>query len=328
MREDIHKRLLELTEEEKQIISGDKEVNKSLYTDKGDFVIDSKKLLPNDELIDIRKHTRFINFPKHKHNYIEFNYVYQGTLTEIIDGKETVLKKGELIFLNQHITHELLPSKEEDIIINFIIKPEFFENIMSLLDNTNKISTFLLTTIYTNYTEGEYLYFKVANEKEIQTLVEKIIVELYEPSIMSKAIIKLLVGLLLMELVNKSDKIETYSADNYEKLLIVEVIKYIEENYSSASLTEISKKLKQPDYKLSKLIKRHTEMTFKELVQEKRLGKACELLRSTNYSIVEIIELIGYENPTYFYKIFKESFKMNPKEYRDYEHSKNILGSK
>ncbi|MHC1681837.1 MAG: AraC family transcriptional regulator [Clostridiaceae bacterium] len=328
MREDIHKRLLELTEEEKQIISGDKEVNKSLYTDKGDFIIDSKKLLSNDELIDIRKHTRFINFPKHKHNYIEFNYVYQGTLTEIIDGKEIVLKKGELIFLNQHITHELLPSKEEDIIINFIIKPEFFENIMSLLDNTNKISTFLLTTIYTNYTEGEYLYFKVANEKEIQDLVEKIIIELYEPSIMSKAIIKLLVGLLLMQLVNNSDKIETYSADNYEKLLIVEVIKYIEENYSGASLTEISKKLKQPDYKLSKLIKRHTEMTFKELVQEKRLSKACELLKATNYSIVEIIELIGYENPTYFYKIFKEGFKMNPKEYRDYEHSKNRLESK
>ena len=47
-------------------------------------------------------------------------------------------------------------------------------------------------------------------------------------------------------------------------------------------------------------------MTFKELLQEKRLNKAKQLLNETDISIVEIISLVGYENLTYFYKIFKE----------------------
>jgi YesN/AraC family two-component response regulator len=32
--------------------------------------------------------------------------------------------------------------------------------------------------------------------------------------------------------------------------------------------------------------------------------------------VVEIIDIVGYENPTYFYKIFKEKFKMPPRKYK------------
>jgi YesN/AraC family two-component response regulator len=316
MLKEIHDKLMELTDEESRIISGENSVNKSIYTDEGKFVIDSNKLLPSGELINIRKHTRFINFPSHKHNYIEFNYVYQGKLTQIIDNKEITLQKGELIFLNQYITHEIKASKKEDIIINFIIRPEFFDYIITLLGNENIISKFLLTTLYTNYDEGEYLYFKVSERKDIQDLLERIIIEIYTSSIMKKATIKLLVGLLLVELIKNSQDIEAYSVDNYEKLLIIQSLKYIDEFYDKGTLLELSEKLKQPDYKLSKLIKKHTKMTFKELLQEKKLSKAIELIKLTNYSIVEIIDLVGYENPTYFYKIFKNKFGMTPRDYK------------
>lgn len=316
MKEEIHEKLLALTEEELKIINGDTAVNMSIYSDDEKFIIDSNKLLPKGELIDIRKHTRFIDFPKHKHNYIEFNYVYQGSLTQIIDGKKITLEKGELIFLNQYITHEIVKSGEEDIIINFIVRPEFFDYIISLLDKENIISKFLLTTLYTDYNEGEYLYFKVSQRKDIQILLEKIIMEIYEPSIMSKATIKLLVGLLLVELIKNSQDIEIYSVDNYEKMMIIQTLKYIDEFYDKATLVELSEKLKQPDYKLSKLIKKHTGMTFKELLQERKLSRAVELIKSTNYSVIEIIELVGYENPTYFYKIFKNKFGVTPREYK------------
>ncbi|MBD7911298.1 MULTISPECIES: AraC family transcriptional regulator [Clostridium] len=313
---DIHEKLLALTDEEKQILNGEIEVDRSLYTDNGQFIIDSDKLLSQGELIDIRKHTRFIKFPEHKHNYIEFNYVYQGELKEIIDNKEINLKKGELIFLNQYINHELEICSENDISINFIIRPEFFDYILSLLDNENIISRFLITTLYTDYKEGEYLYFKVAEDEKVQEILEKIIIELYTDGMMSRVTIKLLVGLLFVELVKTPECIEIYSVDNYDKMIIIQVFKYIHEFYKEGTLLEIAEKLKQPDYKLSKLIKKHTQMTFKELIQEKRLSRAIELLKARDLSVVEIMQKVGYENPTYFYKIFKEKYGVTPMEYR------------
>ena len=156
----------------------------------------------------------------------------------------------------------------------------------------------------------------MSERNNIQDLVEKIIIELYNPSIMSKATIKLLVGLLLVELIKNSQDIEIYSVDNYEKMLIIQSFKYIDEFYNVATLFELSKKLQQPDYKLSKLIKKHTGMNFKDLLQEKRLSKAIELLKVDDLSVVEIIQMIGYENYTYFYKIFKDKYGVTPRAYR------------
>ncbi len=314
--QDIYDKLLELTDEEKNILSGNIEVDKSIYTDKRQFVIDSDKLLPKGELIDIRKHTRFINFPSHTHNYIEFNYVYEGKQIQVIDDKKITLKKGEIIFLNQHITHEIEASEKGDIVINFIIKPQFFDYILKLLDGENIISKFIITTLYTQYDEGEYLYFKVSQNKAVQEIVEKIILELYNPKVMSKATTKLLVGLLIVELIRSTKDIELYSVNNHEKMMMISVFKYIDEGYDKASLYEISERLKQPHYKVSKLIKKHTGMNFKQLLQEKRLSKAVELLEFSNYSITQIIELVGYENPTYFYNIFKERYGITPRKFK------------
>ena len=86
---------------------------------------------------------------------------------------------------------------------------EFFDYIISFLENNNAVINFLMSTLYTNYDKGEYLYFKVSKNEEIQEIIRKIIIELYENDIVSKAKIKLLVGLLLIELVkNKLYKIK------------------------------------------------------------------------------------------------------------------------
>ncbi|MBS4956167.1 MAG: helix-turn-helix domain-containing protein [Clostridium sp.] len=320
MRQDIIDKLMELTDEEKEILEGNHSINQSLYTDDKQFIIDSKKILSDDQLINIRKHTRFIEFPAHKHNYIEFNYVYKGKLTEIIHNKKITLEKGEIIFLNKDIIHSIEKSSNDDIIINFIIKPEFFDFILNLSESDNIIFSFLLKSIYLNKNnKGEYLYFKVSDEKGIQEILEKIIIEIYEPNIMSSTTIKLLVGLLIVELIKKPNNIEVYSEDNYDNLIMIEVLKYIDKNYTNATLFEIAKTLKQPHYKISKLVKKQTNMTFKELLQEKRLNKAKQLLNETDISVVEIIYLVGYENLTYFYKIFKEKYGYTPKNYKSIE---------
>lgn len=316
MKKEILKKLFAHTEEELEILNGRNTIDQSLYTDDQNFIIDKDKLLLPEQLISVRKHTRFIDFPLHKHNYIELQYVYKGELTQIIDGKQITMKEGELMMLNQVISHEIKAAGEQDIIINFIVKPEFFQYIFSLADIDNVIFNFIMSTIYSNATKGEYLYYKVSQQGSIKTTMEKIIMELYDPDITSSISIKLLVGLLLVNLIKHSNDIEVYSADNYEKKLSLDILKYIDEHYEEGSLAIISHQLNLPDYKICRIIKKYTGVTFKQLVQETRLNKAADLLMRTKLPVTEIMQAVGYENITYFYKIFKEKYTMTPNEYR------------
>ena len=57
-------------------------------------------------------------------------------------------------------------------------------------------------------------------------------------------------------------------------------------------------------------------MTYSEYVQNVRLEQAEKLLRTTDQTIDEIADKIGYNNKGYFYKIFVDKYKMTPAKYR------------
>ncbi|WP_180956612.1 cupin domain-containing protein [Bacillus canaveralius] len=101
--------LLHITNEEKVILERRKKVSKELYTSKTNFIIESEKFLSKDKMIMVRKHTRFVDFPLHKHDYIEANYVFNGELKQTVGGKPITLKKGELLLLKQHIERCVFP---------------------------------------------------------------------------------------------------------------------------------------------------------------------------------------------------------------------------
>ena len=68
---------------------------------------------------------------------------------------------------------------------------------------------------------------------------------------------------------------------------------------------------------LSRMIKRETGKTWTDLLKEKRLSIAVWFLQNTKENIDEISRSVGYENISYFHRIFREKYHMGPKEYRD-----------
>ncbi|MFP7295238.1 AraC family ligand binding domain-containing protein, partial [Bacillus safensis] len=117
MQHDLLNQLLKITDEEELILQNRREINKDIYTNQSNFIIESQKFLNQESMITVRKHTRFVDFPKHKHDYIEINYVYNGEYNQKVGNQRINLQQGELLFLNQHIEHETQACAEEDIII-------------------------------------------------------------------------------------------------------------------------------------------------------------------------------------------------------------------
>ena len=97
--------------------------------------------MKNNSII-IRKHPRFSFFPKHKHNFVELNYVLKGKMKQVVNGEEITIHQGEIAFLNQYVEHEIFEANEEDIIINFIMLPNFYDFIFRFLDDQNIVTKF------------------------------------------------------------------------------------------------------------------------------------------------------------------------------------------
>lgn len=246
-------KLKQVTIEEETILDGST-IDKSRYTKKNQFEVESNKVLDSENLITVRTHTRFIDFPKHKHDYIEMMYVVQGSIHHVIDEKEVILKEGEILLLNQHSWHETKKAGKDDIAINFIILPSFFDVVYDMIGYDNIIAKFLVDILKRNSNSGEYLLFQVSDILQIQNLVENMIQSLYEKENDHKEN-QITMGLLFMYLVRFVNRTTKGVAKRFEELLVEETLDYIDHNYKDASLLEISSQLNQPDYALSKLIK-------------------------------------------------------------------------
>lgn len=111
--------------------------------------------------------------------------------------------------------------------------------------------------------------------------------------------------------------VEMRVPNQYENMISMTTLDYIEQKYRTATLTEMCEKLHLPMHVLSKMIKKSTGFNFKELLQRKRLNKSVELMCDTDLPISDIIAAVGYENNSYFHRVFKERYHMTPRVFRE-----------
>ncbi len=317
MNQQIIDRLSVITEEEQAILDGREGIDAALYSaGSGPMVVDSGKMLEHGKLIRIRPHTRFVHFPRHRHNYVEVIYMCQGQTTHIIDGSRVLLQTGELLFLNQNAVQEILPAGRDDIAVNFIILPEFFDTAFRMMgEEENNLRDFLISCLRQENHFGNYLYFRVADVLPVQNLVENMVWTLLNNQPDKRSVNQITMGLLFLQLTHFTERIQS-PAQSFEQQLILQVLRYIDENYRDGELTELAAILGYDVPWLSRAVKRHLGRTYKELLQIKRLNQAAFLLQSTRLSVSDICAAVGYDNTSYFHRIFREYYHQTPRDYR------------
>lgn len=70
------------------------------------------------------------------------------------------------------------------------------------------------------------------------------------------------------------------------------------------------------------LFKKETGQNLWAYLTDNRLAKAKELLRTTQDKTYAIAYQVGYDNPSYFSKLFKKGTGMTPNEYRKADETK------
>jgi YesN/AraC family two-component response regulator len=245
-----------------------------------------------------------------------------GSTHHVINGIDVILNQGELLFLNQSATQEIYPAREQDIAVNFIILPEFFEYGLQMIGKEeNLLRDFIIECLKGTHSSSGYLHFKVADVLPIQNLIENLIWTIKNKQPNKRSTNQVTMGLIFLQLMNYMDKLETDEEHSQQKL-IIQVLSYIEEHYKDGGLTELAKKLHYDRYWLSKEIKKRMGLNYTDLVQTKRLNQAAYLLQNTSLSVLDIAMAVGYDNVSYFHRIFQKKFGVTPRRYRVQENIK------
>lgn len=115
--------------------------------------------------------------------------------------------------------------------------------------------------------------------------------------------------------INKFIESTFSAAESGNKYITSRATKYIRENYRNFNINELAKKININTTYLSKLFKKETGISYVDYVNRVRIEASKPLLKSTE-TLGEVAELVGFNSPSYFSKIFKEHEGVNPSEWK------------
>ncbi|MEG0367124.1 MAG: AraC family transcriptional regulator [Coprobacillus sp.] len=317
---ELDKLLKEYTESEKRHLHGKitkhielnsiyNILDKQIFSAENGFVI-------SDNII-LAKNQRFAEVPLHRHEYIEINYMYSGTCEQTIDGKSSLLKQGQMTFIDTKTPHSIGYTDEDDIMINFIIKKEYLNTkFFSKLSNNNLITSFFINAINDENTNLNYMIFNTEDNQRLKMFIYEFILECYKPSLNTQDIKDSLFILIILEMINTLDTSINYESITESNTLIISALQYIENNFLTCTLESTAKHLNVNACYLTTILKKHFHQSYKELIIKLRMDYAVKLLTNSSLTIDEVARKVGYQNLSFFYKKFKEIYQCSPKEYR------------
>jgi AraC-like DNA-binding protein len=260
----------------------------------------------------------------HRHEYFQILITLEGTAQQTIGGSVRPVQPGSLTFVLPYRVHlSPLPEGSRFIVINFsqrFLRPDLDVDPLDLEDVPVSRVPELAPFLY-----QEHLDFALAGAdwKEAQGMLRQMIAENAERRFGSLEILR---GMLLQligltcrryeaDLLRLASE-KTRSASRRDALL--RVTRYIRENLTrDLNLTEAAATaFLSPNY-LAHLLKNEVGKTFTDLVTERRMERAQELLANTPMRIAEVAHASGFSDEGYFTRRFRQWFGTTPRQYRE-----------
>lgn len=286
---------------------------------------DSSVFLPLENLVTISRNMRYVTQPACHNFLVELHYVVSGSANVYFSNQKITIRQGDILLPNQYASYSMDALGDDDIILTFIMKPQFFEDTYARLKAKNVLSDFIIDLVRNSVLDDRYLHFSNHDNLPVFNIIEILAFTAF-PELTNENILRgenpdpeitnFLMGTIFVALSHDLSTLSDNSQINSTEMLRQTVNRYIEEKYKTASLHELAHLLGRSDTTLSRQIKHLFSMTFKALLLQKRFARAMFLLKNTDLSIYEVAEAVGYDNTSFFYRRFRSIYGNSPKIFR------------
>lgn len=278
----------------------------------------SENLFEPKEDVALLMHYRYVPGFIHYHEFFEIVYVLNGKYRNFINGHLVEFEKGDVCILAPYVYHCPTTGLEDDVVLNILVRSSTFDcTFFHILRNNPTLATFFSRSL-TTPNGGSYLKFSTQDDREVESILLAMLNEYRNRALYYAPMInQLMSALFLLLLRNYSTTLESAFTDhlNFSKKIIL-MLDYIKNNLQSVTFSELANKFSYSERQLSRLFMKYTGRTFKDILQDMRLQKACLLLQEENIPINAVISQCGYKNQNHFYNMFRKYCGKTPAQYR------------
>lgn len=254
-------------------------------------------------------------FYLHWHQEFEFLVVTRGRLLFHIEQEEYVLEEGDGIFVN---SNELHSAKAIDGEACTFFAVDFSYQVLEE-DIHSRFAKKYIRPVLNGKTRfpvklsekgEEWQQYVIRLLRDISACPEDNLVE-YELLVRSR------IYAVWDQMTHHAEYVPGKTEEHRSSERLAPVIAYMHDNYEyEITLTELAALIPMSEGQFCRVFKRVMNLSPMQYLMRYRILKSCRLLQDTDKKVGEIANLSGFNNVSYFNKVFLNTIGCTPKEYR------------
>lgn len=239
----------------------------------------------------------------HTHPFTELFYVVDGKGEFNIQGQRFPVKPNDFVIINPQVEHTELSSPDEPLeYIVLGIRGLSFSNLTPVSEGGHPFSFFNLRD----------------EQKDILRYLNAMVQEATSQQMSYELVCHNLLEILLIKIL-RHQHFDLEVGKQSKATKDISFIKHYLETYyhESIQLEDLASMTHLSRFYISHSFKKEIGMSPMEYLIDIRIKESKILLRTTNYSISQVADIVGFTTPTYFSKQFRKSTGISPTDYRE-----------
>ncbi len=283
------------------------------YQDQG---LTEQDFIQEDVNVEIEQVLRYINIPKHKHDFWEIVFVLSGDCNHIVESFDSIHRTGDVTIIPPGVLHES-QAAPDCVCLTVKVRQSTFQQVFPSLTLENSI----LSSFFSQMSELPFYRYAVTLNSGLDSFVKDTLLNMLNQQEDKRPFCNTIIeGLLMVQLTyllqNYQDTAKFLVADSVHHGQMASIISYVFANSQYITLAETARHFNLSMPYLSTKIRKMTGRTFSDLLRTYKLKRASELLVQTDHKLDLICDLIGYRDTAQFIRSFKSIYHMTPHKYR------------
>lgn len=247
--------------------------------------------------------------PPHRHNFQEVIFIKEGKANHTIDGSQIKVAGPAVLLVAEGKIHSFFP---DPAVKGWAIR---FTNEFLPLEIDELFSQFIeLSTIPLNDK-------KVIDK--LETLSKLLYEEYRKPTTDDNSLLRHLLASILHILQSEKRKFNTLNQPEKtaDYCMFYRFLNLLDKNFKTEKTVEFyANELNVTTKKLAELSKERFGISTIKIIEQRRLIEAKRLLAYTDQTVQQIAFDLGYEDHSYFAKVFRKNLNITPTEFRENNH--------
>ena len=248
-------------------------------------------------LSDQRQNQFFWNTPRHSNADYELHTILSGSCTVSVEDKQYVLDAGNAILIAPGHYHQPLKTAGDFRKFSVSFFP-FAGKIAEAIQQCEAINVISMSEV-------------------MQHLAKDLLDEYNKELPFRRELTGAILSQLMVYILRKLSVPESFTAADTPNNWRTDVIDdFFSDELTYGTETRLAERLHLFRRQLSRVMQTHYGMSFRQKMLSSRMERAAWLLRTTDLSIVQVCDNVGYNSEAAFYQNFKSYHGMTPLQYR------------